>query len=277
MNETTNGDMELLLKEENIQTLTNIFTPLIQAAVNAAMPPGIMELTSDLRQARDDLAAARQEIEQVKASFVVAEDARKLAENIDQVKATTTAHEQEIATLRATYDTRFELVDKQTTAIRRDIDQGVKSVARSARTMNRTVAKWLKESAKKEQDAAEHEKKRQAEIDQKMQEMKDAHEEDIKRVEERQRVESLVVRDIDGRVQRSIDQVNIAMYGDEKKKTPGLVEDMKTVKKDVAPIAFLFGTKIGWMVLSFIYVTGVIILSEILKNPSLIKTFFPAA
>lgn len=275
MNETTNGDMELLLKEENIQTLTNIFTPLIRAAVNDAMPPGLMELTNDLRKARDDLAAAQQELEAVKANFIVAEDARKLGESIDQVKATTTANEQEIATLKATHDTRFELVEKQITTIRQDIDQGVKSVARNVRTMNRTVARWVKESAKKEQDAAEREKKRQAEIDQKMQEMKDAHDEDIEKTNERLRVESLVVRDIDGRVKASIELQNIAMFGDEKKKTPGLVEDMKTVKKDVAPVAFLFGTKVGWLFLGLIYTVGLIVLAAIQQNPAILGKIFP--
>lgn len=273
---TTNGNMEQLLKEENIQTLTGIFMPLITQAVNDAMPPGLMELTNDLRQARDDLAAARQEIERVKASFIVGEDARKMGETIDTVKATAIAHEQEVATLKATHETRFELVEKQITTIRRDIDQGVKSVARSSRTMNRTVAKWLKESAKKEQDAQEREKKRAEEIDREIQAIKDAHEEDNRRNEERLRAESLVVRDIDSRVQLSIERQNVAMFGDVNKKIPGLVEDMKTVKKDVAPVAFLFGSKLGWLFLGLLYTAGVIALAAIQQNPAILKTFIPA-
>lgn len=261
MTVSTNGDMELLQKEENIQLLTTILTPMITQAVNDAIPPELMQLTGELRQARDDLAAARQEIEQVKANFIAAEDARKLGETIDTVKATTTAHEQELATLKATNETRFDLVEKQITTIRRDIDQGVKSVARSSRTMGRTVAKWLKESAKKEQDALEREKKRQTEIDREIQAIKDAHEEDNRRNEERLRAESLVVRDIDSRVQLRSEQQ---------------MADMTALKKDVAPVAFLFGTKLGWGFLSFLYVAGVIILAELMKNPSLVKTFFPA-
>lgn len=246
--------MELLQKEENIQLLTTILTPMITQAVNDAIPPELMQLTGELRQARDDLAAARQEIERVKASFIVGEDARKMGETIDTVKATAIAHEQELATLKATHETRFDLVEKQITTIRRDIDQGVKSVARSSRTMGRTVAKWLKESAKKEQDALEREKKRQTEIDREIQAIKDAHEEDNRRNEERLRAESLVVRDIDSRVQLSIERQNVAMFGDVNKKIPGLVEDMRAVKTSMSIPSFIFGTWVGrTMVLPAVY------------------------
>ncbi len=100
------------------------------------------------------------------------------------------------------------------------------------------------------------------EVKAKTEAIKETHEEDVRRIDASVRAESMVVRDIDGRVKVSIDRQ---------------LADMTALKKDVAPVAFLFGTKMGWALLGFLYVAGVIVLSEVMKNPSLLKTFFPAA
>lgn len=177
MTDSTTEDMELLLKEENIQTLTHIFTPLIQQAVDAT---GITQAVNELVQARDELAAARGAIEEIKAKYITAEEAKKMGQDIGaeirnplsksidkhlaelkeedtrrnqafdqrigEINALVLTQGQELATLSATSKQQFEQIETRLSKVENDIKTGVAAVARNTRTLSRAVGQWITES-----------------------------------------------------------------------------------------------------------------------------------
>lgn len=182
MNDTTTEDMELLLKEENIQTLTHIFTPLIQQAVNAT---GITDAVAELTKAREELAAAREEIAEVKSKYITAEEAKKMGDGIGkamslpitesvnthmaemkeedqrrnqafdqrigEINALVLTQGQELASLSATSEQRFGQIESRLSKVESDIKTGVASVERNTRTLSRAVGQWLEENQKQKE------------------------------------------------------------------------------------------------------------------------------
>lgn len=185
MNEPTATDMELLLKEENIQTLTHVFTPLIQDAVNAAIPAELMQLVNELRQARDELATARSELKEAATRYVTVEESERavqqfaaqirepLAKSIDthlselkeedrlrnqafdqrigEINALVLTHDQELTTLKALNEAQMSDIKSRLTKVETDIQTGVAAVAKNSATMNRAVGQWITESKRKDE------------------------------------------------------------------------------------------------------------------------------
>jgi chromosome segregation ATPase len=81
MEQSTETDLSALLIEENRRELILIFTPLIQQAVHAAIPQELTEAAVALKQTREDLRAARQEIQDIRAAYITAEQAEQNWQN----------------------------------------------------------------------------------------------------------------------------------------------------------------------------------------------------
>lgn len=192
MDSATTTDLTFLNNEESARAYIHFVTPLIQQAVAAAMPPELSELNAVIlafNQTRDELQQARREIEDIKATYITAEQAKKIGvdigteireplsqsvekhmqamreldeqrnrafdEQIGATKALVLTQGQELATLKAVYEERIATHEKRLSKVESDIKNGVASVEKHTRTLNVAVGRWLEESReqKKKTDA----------------------------------------------------------------------------------------------------------------------------
>lgn len=268
MSEPTQTDLSFLENDDQTTIYIQLVTPLIQAAVRSETAPNNEAITrlveTELHKVRTDVAAVNTSALDLQATVKQqqialqrqmddqlrnwnAEDARRYAafeQRYEQLGAMvlesqnrSIQNEKEIAALKATSDQRYEQMQKEITSIRRDIDVNVKSVSDSARRMDSTFAKFIEKSDKRIDKIEANASVVARDVVRAGKAIEDIHEQrgvdikEVRRIEGIVNTESRIVRDIEGRVILDMTRMNAALYGDEKEKEPGLVADMKTVKR----------------------------------------------
>jgi hypothetical protein len=191
-------------------------------------------------------------------------------------------NEKEIARMKGENEQRFGQIERNIGTLRRDIDDSVKSVADSVKRVDSTFAQFIARSEKridKIEANASTVARDVARTGKLIGDLEDQRNEDIKEVRRIEGVvsrESNIVRDIEGRVILNMTQMNVALYGDEKEKEPGLVADMKTLKSGLWWQAWI-GTnpRKAFLLAGAAYVVFLIVTAFVLNRPEIVAQMIP--
>lgn len=158
----------------------------------------------------------------------------------------------EVAAVKAAHDERLKSVEnglKEARETQATTSGNVETIARTVETI-KDSAEMIQRTYAEE---IERDRKRQEDVDREFKLVKDNRLADVaemRRIEGVVNREAVINRDLEQRVLLSQERQEIALYGNPDKKEPGVIADVRELKRGLSLQSFLFGTPIGRVILA---------------------------